>query len=126
MKKTVMAAVSALLATIALSAQPSKTPSHESPHGQNRYLAAVYANGPNERGDGEADQTEPGSDAPKWYATFEEPDGMLVIVGLITCVVIGWQSVETRKAASAAFAQIQMTKAKERARLEIKGSSLGV
>jgi hypothetical protein len=42
------------------------------------------------------------SGQPKWYTPFEQPDGMLVIVGIITCFVIGWQSWATRKAAKAA------------------------
>jgi hypothetical protein len=101
LKNTVMAAVAVLLAAIALSAQPSKAPAHENQPGKNRYFAVVYANGPNERSDGETDQTESSSDAPKWYPPFEHPDGMLVIVGLITCVIIGWQSWQTRRAAAA-------------------------
>jgi hypothetical protein len=51
----------------------------------------------------------------------------LVVVALGTGIVIGWQSWETRKAAKgaqraadASFAQIQLTKSKERARLRIE------
>ncbi len=35
---------------------------------------------------------------PKWY---ESPEWVLVIVGIVTCFVIGWQSWETRRAAEA-------------------------
>jgi hypothetical protein len=61
----------------------------------------VYASGPNEH-DSSASHASSRPDAQTWYSTFERPDGMLVIVGLATFMVIGWQSLETRKAASAA------------------------
>lgn len=41
-------------------------------------------------------------DSPHWYAAIKRPDGWLVVVGLITCIVIGWQSWETKRAAEAA------------------------
>src|SRR5580704_12545230 len=37
--------------------------------------------------------------SPRWYAT---PEGALVIVGICTFLVIGWQSWETRRSADAA------------------------
>lgn len=96
-----MAVVAAFLAAFALTGQPCYASSHEYHSSQNCYLFAVFLVGPNMHGDSEANQPEPDSDAPKWYTTFEHPDGMLVIVGLITCVIIGWQSWQTRKAAEA-------------------------
>lgn len=38
-------------------------------------------------------------DPPHWYAAFKRPDGMLVLVGIATFIVIAWQAWETRRAA---------------------------
>jgi len=104
-----------LLTSFALSGQPCNASSHEKHSGQNQYLFVVFADGPNEHSTGETDQAEPGSDAPKWYATFEHADGMLVIVGFITCMVIGWQTMQTRKAANAAMLSAKAALDAERA-----------
>jgi hypothetical protein len=48
----------------------------------------------------------------------------LVIVALGTGIVIGWQAIETRKAANAALAQIQLMKEKERCELVLSPSPL--
>jgi len=45
--------------------------------------------------------------SPKWYATFKRPDGMLVVVGIITFIIIGWQSLETKHAAKAAADSVE-------------------
>jgi hypothetical protein len=44
---------------------------------------------------------------PPFWAAFKTPEGLLVVVGLITCGAILWQSWETRKAAEAARRNIQ-------------------
>src|SRR5665213_3266841 len=53
--------------------------------------------------------------SPKWYAAFKRPDGMLVIVGIITFVIIGWQSWETRRAANSAAESMEAIVQSERA-----------
>ncbi len=42
------------------------------------------------------------SDPPKWYTAFKRPDGWLVVLGFATLVVVGYQTIQTRKAADAA------------------------
>jgi len=49
---------------------------------------------------------------------------LLVIAGFLTCGVIAWQSWETRKAAEAARENIEIIKAKERARISISPKDL--
>jgi hypothetical protein len=39
---------------------------------------------------------------PKWYTAFKRPDGMLVVVGILTLLAIAWQSRETARSAKAA------------------------
>jgi hypothetical protein len=40
--------------------------------------------------------------SPQWYAAFKRPDGMLVLVGIATFLVVGWQAWETRRSVLAA------------------------
>jgi hypothetical protein len=103
LKKLAVTAVAALLAAIALSAKPSKNSGQESYSGYNRYLTVVYANGPNERDNGSADHAEAAGNAPAPHTPFKDPNWVLVIVGSVTCIVIGWQSFETRRAAKASM-----------------------
>jgi hypothetical protein len=56
---------------------------------------------------------------PKWYTAFKRPDGMLVVVGILTFLVIAWQSVATARSAKAAQDGIELMINKERARLTI-------
>jgi hypothetical protein len=49
------------------------------------------------------------SDAPKWYAAFKRPEWALVLIGILTAGVIGWQSYETRKAAQASAESAEIT-----------------
>jgi len=53
-----------------------------------------------------------------WYALIS-PEWCLVVVGIATAIVIGWQSVETRKAAQASRDSISFSLKKERARLSL-------
>jgi hypothetical protein len=52
---------------------------------------------------------------PTFRAALKTPEGILVIVGLVTCGAIFWQAWETRKAAEAARSNIQAFIATERA-----------
>jgi hypothetical protein len=45
--------------------------------------------------------------SPKWYASFKRPEWLLVIAAFLTFVFIGWQAVETRRAAQAAQASAE-------------------
>jgi hypothetical protein len=125
LKRMLVITISAFLATLALSGQPDKgADQKQQPASQSNQTVVLSA--PAQQDNGEADKGKTTPNAPYWHTAFENPDGMLVVVGIITCAVIGWQSLETRKASKAFITQIQMTKAKERARLEIKGSSVGM
>lgn len=57
--------------------------------------------------------------APPWYTAFKRPDGMLVLTGIATLIVIAYQSRETARAAKAAQDNIGLIISKERARLRI-------
>lgn len=125
-------AVATFVAVVPLASQPNQA-TRQKQETTKQSQPSPVASTPEKHDSRDHDKGEPSGDPPNWYASFENPDGMLVIVGLITCFVIGWQSMETRRAAKgaqraadASFAQIQMTKAKERARLEIKGSKMGM
>src|SRR5580704_310977 len=41
----------------------------------------------------------PVTNSDAWYTSFKRPDRMLVVVGIITFIIIGWQSSETRRSA---------------------------
>ena len=65
--------------------------------------------------------------SPKWYAALKRPEWLLVTVGIVTFIVIGWQSWETRKSADAATRGIKLQEAnsritahKERPRITVK------
>ena len=45
-----------------------------------------------------AEAQSPGNQSPRWY---KSPEWILVVVGCVTFLVIGWQSFETRRAATA-------------------------
>jgi hypothetical protein len=59
------------------------------------------------------------SDTPEWYATFKRPELPLVMLGVFTLLIIGWQSYETRRSAKAAQDGIELMISKERARLTV-------
>ncbi len=121
-KKTVTVAVAALLAAVALSAQPNKNATEKQGAATQKNPPVVLAT-PNRQNEGETNTAKPSTDPPA-HTPLKDPNWVLVIVGSITCGVIGWQSWETRKAAEAAFLQIQMMKDKERARIEVKALGL--
>ena len=106
LKNTVMAAVAALLTTVALSAQPDKDAGIEEACAPDKNPPIVLA-APDHQGNGEADKTKAGYDAPASHPPLHDPNWVLVIVGSVTCLVIGWQSFETRRAAKGAFLNAQ-------------------
>jgi len=55
-------------------------------------------------------------DSPRWY---QSPEWILIIIGGITALVIGWQSCETRKAATAALLNAQAVINAERAWISV-------
>jgi hypothetical protein len=123
LKKIGMAAIAALFATIALSAQPSKNSSNKGAPTSNKNAPIVLPT-PHGQNNGEANATKPCSNPPSPHAPLTDPNWVLVIVGSVTCLVVGWQSFATAQSAKAAFLQIQMMKDKERARVEIKALGL--
>jgi hypothetical protein len=119
LKKTALAAVSAIFAASVLSAQPNKASSQkEQSAAQGQPF--VVAPTPEKHDRGNQDKGKSNPDTPNWYAAFENPDGALVIVGLITCLVIGWQSMETRRAAKAALSNFQAFVNSERPWISVK------
>jgi hypothetical protein len=101
-----------------LTAQPNKAATDTRPpaHQSQPPIVPPKPDQQNQAADHEA-KTSAGP--PQWYAPFEQPDGMLVIIGIVTCFVIGWQSWETRKAAENAGKQLSFQKEVLRPRLKI-------
>jgi hypothetical protein len=110
LQKTAMSAVATLLAAIALSAQPNKNATKKETAAPQKDPPVVLA-APNRQNDGEANTAKPNTDPPASHTPFKDPNWVLVIVGSITCGVIGWQSWETRKAANAARDSIRLQEA---------------
>lgn len=125
-------------ARVTLAAQPDQTSNKKNRATQKEQPAPITtfidneetANTPNK-----ADEN-----PPSFYASLKKPEGWLVVVGVITCCVIGWQAWETRKAADAAKIGADAAKAnafatkesvrifisKERARLRVEVGNLSV
>lgn len=122
-KKTVMAAIAALFTAIALSAQPNKNSSNKEAPAPDKN-AHIVLSAPHGQNNGEADAPKTCPDPPSPHTPLHDPNWVLVIVGSVTCLVIGWQSFATAQSAKAAYLQIQMMKDKERARVEIKALGL--
>src|SRR5208283_2073837 len=96
LKRLVILTISAFVAIVPLAGQPNKTSGHEQ-QSTKQGQPSVITPSPEKHDSGDQDKGKAGPDAPNWYTSFENPDGALVIVGLITCLVISWQSMETRK-----------------------------
>jgi hypothetical protein len=132
LKRLAILAITALATIVPLAAQPNQTADQKQQPAKQGQPSPVTS-APEKHDSGDQQKGETSADAPNWYAAFENPDGMLVIVGLITCVVIGWQSWETRdaakgahRAADASFAQIELMREKERARVIVEPIDLKV
>ena len=97
-------AIAASAAVIPLTCQPNQATNQKQATAKRGQPLPVPS--PPEEHDGcEHDKGKANADPPVWYTAFERPEGMLVIVGIVTCFVIGWQSIETRRAAKAANRQ---------------------
>jgi hypothetical protein len=73
--------------------------------------------------DSKAHPAESDSNPAKWYTSFERPEWWLVAAAFLTIFFIGWQSIETRKAAEAAKSSAESVRKAERAWLIIKPDS---
>jgi hypothetical protein len=125
LKKMAMAAVAALLTAVALSAQPDKNPNNKEAPASQKHPTVILA-APNRQDDGETNAAKPTNDSRRSHTPFKDPNWVLVIVGSVTCLVIGWQSFATAQSVKAAFLQIQMTKSKERARIQLEPKPLEI
>jgi hypothetical protein len=101
LKRLTLAAVSAIFAICVLSAQPNKAANGKQSTADQSQASIVLAQ-PQKQDQTTSNKAESTPDSPQWYTPLKQPDGMLVIVGIITCLVIGWQSWETRKSARGA------------------------
>lgn len=120
LKNAVMATVSALLAAVALSAQPNKNATEKQTTAPQKNPPIILA-APNRENHGEANTTKPNTDPPASHTPFKDPNWVLVIVGSITCAVIAWQSWESRKAAQAARGGIHLQETLNQQWIEIAG-----
>ena len=103
----------AILCVIAayLARKPSNPGSDhkESPKAQAR-VSAVLVIDPTSNAQNES----PPKESPRWY---QSPEWMLVIVGIVTCFVIGWQSWATSRAAQATQISAELLWASQRAQV---------
>ena len=106
-------AAGAFLAIASAAAQPDKTADKNNQHTPNSQPAVVAAP-PEKQRDGSADQTKTSSYPPSWYAPLQKPDWWVVIVAGLTGIVIGWQSFETRRAATATERSIRAVRRQSR------------
>src|ERR1035438_3870256 len=100
LKKMAMAATAAMLAAISLSAQPNKNADEKEAPAADKNPPVVFA-APERQNNSKTDAAKTKTDPPTSNAPLKDPNWVLVIVGSVTCGVIGWQSFETRQAARA-------------------------
>src|ERR1035441_418232 len=95
-KKTAMGAVSALLAAIALSAQPNKGSGKEEAAASNKNPPIILA-APNSQDNSKANKPKPSSDPPAANTPIERPgwwaqsDWWLVVIAGLTGTMSRWQ-----------------------------------
>src|ERR1035438_3262637 len=87
-------AVSALFAAIALPSQIHKQPNTQHNPASHRYRLASFVETPNDRYEGDADDSVSSDRASHWYTPLEDSTRLLVIVGYITCGVLIWQTIQ--------------------------------
>jgi|ERR1700723_78147 hypothetical protein len=56
-----------------------------------------------------------------FYTSFKTPEGFLVILGVITCIVIMWQAWETRKAAESAKRSVKLQEIMQQQWIQVSG-----
>jgi hypothetical protein len=91
-----------------MASQPDKAPSGKQQPAAQQQPAPTAANAPNKQPNSDTNQPKPSGNPPAGNTPIERPqvwwhdsNWALVLIGLITAGVIGWQSWETRKAAEA-------------------------
>jgi len=79
--------------------------------------------GPSEQTKDEPADSTKGADCytSSWYTAFKRPDGMLVLVGILTLLAIAWQSRETARSAKAAQDNTRLQTAALRQWVNIQG-----
>jgi len=122
LKKMVLSTIPAFIAALALSSQPYKAAaqSDDGSHGEGKPESVCQHDCYT------ATEAQKADDHPQnWYAPFEKPDGMLVILGAITCGIIIWQTIQTRRAANAALLNAQAVINSERPWIVPKAAIVG-
>jgi hypothetical protein len=127
LKDTLLVTVSALLTTLALSAQPNQRANNSQQAARNGNVAIV-ASAPEKHDGCDNDKGKLTADSPHWYTALKRPEWWVVIVAALTGGVIGWQSWETRKAAQATETNVEAgkdtAKRQLRAYMSIKNAKL--
>jgi hypothetical protein len=95
-----------------LAGTPDYDPTCKYTHSADRSALGLFS-----RGENYAAKNSDGSDCypPKWYTALKKPDGMLVLVGIATCLILIWQSWATGKAAEATRDSVKVLVNSERA-----------
>jgi hypothetical protein len=58
---------------------------------------------------------------PSFYTSFKTPEGLLVILGVITCIVLMWQAWETRKSADATKKSVRLQEIIQQQWIQVSG-----
>lgn len=96
--KQLLATAVLVLSAVIMSGQPQKAPDTRQPAPAAKDQPPV----PSVHNDDTSEHISTANpDSPKWYAPFKRPEWWLVGVGLVTLGIIGWQAIETRRAAQA-------------------------
>ena len=106
MRKIVIAVVLAFAVHFAPRAEGQQGSDHDDHHANNQAISASASTYKNERVAGEAKTGQ--IEAPTSY---KSPEGALVLVGIITFLAIGYQSIQTKRSVDAAYASIRLQEA---------------
>jgi hypothetical protein len=93
--------------TVSVSGQPYNASDHkQQPAAQTNPSITVPA--PEKHNDGKTDKGKTYTDPSEWRTAVKRPEWWLVLLGFITCGVVGWQAWETRAASTAARDSIRL------------------
>src|ERR1035441_8250152 len=110
--KAIGAAFLCLIAA-SVAGQPNQAsrPKNHSAQTQILHAAITLSN----NAEANADSNHHNVNPPRWYAALRGPEGWLVVVGILTCIIIAWQAIETRRAAQVAQVSAKALITSERA-----------
>jgi hypothetical protein len=117
MNRTILIIALVCLSASVMASKPDKAADDKKDHPQQEVKAALAPDGSPRSA---THTQEANDDPPHWYTSLKRPEWWLVAVAILTCIVVGWQAWETRKAAEATERSFDVVIAKERARLVVE------